>query len=111
MDFKKDRASAVIIKNDKILLMHRIKDNREYYVLPGGGVEDGESAEQALTREIKEEAGLSVEIDKKLCEYDNKESNRTEHIFVVNNFVGDISLGEPEIGRSSFILFIMASYG
>lgn len=50
-------ARAVIISENKILLCKR-KD-RSYYFLPGGHVEFGEKAEDALTREIKEE--LSVE--------------------------------------------------
>ena len=35
----RERASAVIIKDNKILLMKRVKPNLEYFVFPGGGVE------------------------------------------------------------------------
>jgi len=97
----KDRASAVIIKGNSILLIHRINDGREYYILPGGGVEDGESIMEALSREIKEETGLNIEIDKKICEYNNNERNRIEHVFMINKFKGYLNLGGPEIERSS----------
>lgn len=47
--------------NYHLLMGRRGKDpNRGLYVIPGGGVEDGESLEQALIREIKEETGLNL---------------------------------------------------
>lgn len=54
---------AGIIKsnNYELLLGRRAKDpNRGLFVIPGGGVEDGESLEQAFCREILEETGLKV---------------------------------------------------
>jgi len=53
-------ARAVIISDDKILLIYRIKNGEEYYVTPGGGVEEGESIREALKREIKEETNLDL---------------------------------------------------
>lgn len=47
---------------DEVLLGRRGKDpNRGLYVFPGGGVQDGESLEDALCREIMEETGLQIE--------------------------------------------------
>lgn len=37
---KRIRAVAMIVNNEKILLMHRINNGKEYYVFPGGGVEN-----------------------------------------------------------------------
>lgn len=57
--------AAMIRSGHHILLGRRGKDpNRGLYVLPGGGVEDNESLENALRREIKEETGLDIESDK-----------------------------------------------
>ena len=39
-----------------------LKNLNEYYVIPGGGQEDGETIEQATLREIKEELGIEVEL-------------------------------------------------
>ena len=51
-------ARAVIVDDNKLLLCKR-KD-RDYYFLPGGHVEFGEKAEDALKREIKEELGVEA---------------------------------------------------
>lgn len=53
-------ARAIIIEGDKILVMHRNKEGSQYFTLVGGRVNEGESLEQALVREIREETGLDV---------------------------------------------------
>jgi 8-oxo-dGTP diphosphatase len=53
-------ARVIIVKNEKVLLIHSQKYNS--YTLPGGGVEDGESLEQAAIREAKEETGIAINI-------------------------------------------------
>ena len=53
---------AVIVCNGCFLLLERRQNGEEgIYDLPGGGVETGESHTQALTREIFEETGLTVQ--------------------------------------------------
>ena len=49
------RASAIIFKDDKLVLIHRHNNGREYWVLPGGGVEEGETAQQAVVREVTDD--------------------------------------------------------
>ena len=57
------RVRAIIRKENAILLIHRIKKGREYWVFPGGGVEkDDGNMEVALIRECKEELGVEVRI-------------------------------------------------
>lgn len=51
---------AIVVKDGKLLLMRRNKYGNEYYTLVGGRVNDGETEEQALVREVKEETGLDV---------------------------------------------------
>jgi 8-oxo-dGTP pyrophosphatase MutT (NUDIX family) len=43
------RAGAFIVDKGKILLIHRFFQGREYYVIPGGGVEEGETIEYAIS--------------------------------------------------------------
>lgn len=56
------RVRAIIIKNNKILLLKRKKDDLIYWVLPGGQVEKGEINEFALVRECQEELGVQVKV-------------------------------------------------
>ena len=52
------RAVAVVLREGKLLVMHRRRGGREYAVLPGGGIEEGESVQDAVLRELREETGL-----------------------------------------------------
>lgn len=54
------RVGAIVVKEGKILLIHRFKNGREYWTIVGGGVEDEETNEEALKREIKEETNLDL---------------------------------------------------
>ena len=51
---------AIVVKDDHLLVMHRNKFGQEYYTLIGGGIDSGESHEQALLREVAEETGVQV---------------------------------------------------
>jgi len=52
---------ALIFKRDKILLIERGKEPlKGYWSLPGGGLETGETLEQGVIREVREETGLEV---------------------------------------------------
>lgn len=58
------RVCAMIIDGDKILAMH--DERSPYYYLPGGRVRMGETAEQAVLREVEEELGISPKISRPL---------------------------------------------
>jgi 8-oxo-dGTP pyrophosphatase MutT (NUDIX family) len=62
------RAAAIVVKDDTLLLVLHKRGDKEYYLLPGGGVEQGESDEQALRRELLEETGLTIAPGKLLFE-------------------------------------------
>lgn len=93
-------ARAIIIKDNMILLMHRLKNSHEYYVLPGGGIEENETPEQAVLREVKEETDLDIEIIKwwEIVEEYNK--NRI-YLFIAKSFKGNVRLGGPELEKVS----------
>ena len=58
-------ASALVEKEGKFLLVKEVLENgKEYWIVPGGGVEFGETLAEAARREIKEETNLDVEITK-----------------------------------------------
>ena len=96
-------ARAVIIEDGKILLMFRrkIKDGvvKEYYVVAGGGVEEGETLEQTVKREIKEELSVDIEILEFLGEIQYEDAiGNYFHCKIIN---GAPKLGGEELDRMS----------
>ena len=91
------RVAAIIVKDDKILLIHRIKNGQEYYVFPGGGVKEGESLEEALIREIKEELTLDTKVFKQIFNITNQ--GRDEFYFLIQEYYGTPQLNGEEKER------------
>lgn len=85
------RATGIVIKEGKILLIQRIKPGEEYYVFPGGGLEMGESIEEALVREVGEELSLEVTEFRLLFDLPNGQS-----FFLIEKYNGIPELGGPE---------------
>lgn len=89
---KRIRAVAIIVNNGKVLLMHRVNNGKEYHVFPGGGVENGETIEQAVLREVQEETSLEVKIEKML--YHHILDDNTEQFFYLCSYIS----GDPKLG-------------
>lgn len=58
----RQRAAIILIEEEQIALIKRVRNGHTYYVFPGGGVESGETPEEAAVREAWEELGVNVEI-------------------------------------------------
>lgn len=83
---------CVLIENDKVLLIYREKNDRIYYVFPGGGVEAGETNEECLIRECREELGIEINIIKQL--YEVKGKDFLQHFFLIERVSGEIGSGD-----------------
>lgn len=59
---KRNRSQAVVCRDGKLLLVEHIMKGRDFFNLPGGGIEEGETPEQAALRELKEETHLEGKI-------------------------------------------------
>jgi ADP-ribose pyrophosphatase YjhB (NUDIX family) len=95
--------SAAIFRDGRVLIVRRAQPpTRGLYTLPGGGVELGETLEQAIIREVREETGLEIE-PLALAGYRqviaNDAAGRVERHFVILPFAarwiaGEVSLNE-----------------
>ncbi len=95
------RVSAIIIEKRKILLIHRTKPGKDYFVLPGGSVKESEDEISALVREIKEETNLEIEVNGLLWRIDDSFDKRTQFIYSTSKHSGKLELGSPERERHS----------
>ena len=59
--FVRNSSRSIIIRNGKVAMVHSLK--YDYYKFPGGGIEAGENPVEAMIRETREEAGLTVILD------------------------------------------------
>ena len=105
MKFKGRTATAIItFPQDKILLIkRRTLPFIGYWALPGGRVDPGETVEQTIAREVKEETGLDVKVVCKIGEYheqgvqDGVEYDYYPTCFLVRMLSGEIKKQESEI--------------
>ncbi len=95
---KKNRASAIIPYEEGLIVIKRIKGNNEnkeeYYTIPGGGQEEGETIEEATLREIREELGIDIELTDKCYELESQ--GRRQYFFVAKYKSGEIGSGIGE---------------
>ncbi len=93
---KRVSSRAIIIEDGKLLAMFRrkIKEDgsvKEYYVIPGGGLEENETLEENVIRELKEEFNVDIEIVKFLSTEEYEDT-------IANYFLCKIINGTPKLG-------------
>jgi ADP-ribose pyrophosphatase YjhB (NUDIX family) len=74
----------------KLVLMHRIKNGHEYYAFPGGKIEPGETQEETLHREIKEELNIDIAITDFFAEDANPEIPDLGYFYLCEHTGGEI---------------------
>ncbi|MGA4517094.1 NUDIX hydrolase [Solibacillus silvestris] len=89
-------ASAIIIRDNRVLMIRTIDLNS--WSIPSGGVEDGETVEEACIREVAEETGYEVKIVKELHTKKTiiKEYKVTTKYFLCEITGGDIQYNDPD---------------
>lgn len=91
------RAACLVFGDDQVLLMWRLRGDQEYYVVPGGGIEVGETSAEACLRELSEETSLHA-IAVTPVESTTDDAGRTDY-FLVHDAEGEPRLGGPEAER------------
>ncbi len=89
------KAAGIIIKDRKLLIS--IEHSKEFYVAPGGSLEEGESPKEALVRELMEELGIKV-VENSLEDFGHfhaQAAGETENTVHMNVFIVKKWEGEP----------------
>lgn len=89
------RAGIVLIEDNKVVLIERYRAGLHYFTFPGGGVDEGESPQQAAVREAEEELGITVSIKQKVAEVQFGQKNRQIY-FLVERTGGEFGTGTGE---------------
>ncbi len=92
-------SAAIIIKDNKIFVTQRgYGEFKDWWEFPGGKIEEGETHEECLKREIKEELKADINIDKYLCtvEYDYPNFHLKMECFICSLIDGHLELVEAE---------------
>ena len=93
----KPAVSALIVRDGRILLIKRGHEpNKGLWSLPGGGIELGETAREAVAREVLEETSLVVEPGEVAGVYDviSRDGDAVQVHYVVITFLAKVTSGE-----------------
>lgn len=89
--------AIVFDEEDRLLMVSQAHENREIWMLPGGGIEDFENSAEAVKREIFEETGLLVETKELVWHVEEVSRMRGQRF--VNYFLAEIAGGKLELGK------------
>ena len=99
---KRVSVRGLVLKDNELAVIFRrkIKGEKveEYYAIPGGGVEENETLEEALIRELKEE--LNIEVNVKDLVFKIEQEDRIEYFYNCEYLSGTFELNGEEIERN-----------
>lgn len=92
------RVTGILIEDNKILLVKQKVSEKRNWSLPGGKLERGETLEEGMIREMKEETGLDVEVLKMLylCDVSATDNTLLHISFLLKRNKGEIQLPSNE---------------
>ncbi len=100
---KRVSARGLVVTDKGLAVIFRRKINeqgtKEYYVVPGGGINEGEDIIEGLKRELKEELNLEVEVEDLAFQVETDE--RIEYFYNCEYISGDFRLNGEELDRMS----------
>ena len=95
-------AAAIIMKNDRLFATQRgYGDFKDFWEFPGGKIEAGETPEEALVREIREELNAEISVGKMIrkIDYDYPAFHLTMYVFWCSVISGELTLTEHEAAK------------
>jgi len=94
--------AAIIRKDDKIFATQRgYGEWKDWWEFPGGKIEAGETPEEALKREIREELSTEISVDEFLCtvDHDYPQFHLTMHCYLCSLLTEALHLNEHEAAK------------
>lgn len=91
---KRESCRGIIFSQGKMVVMYREKNNRVYYTFPGGGINEGETKEECVVREVFEEFGINVKPIKEVYRYENEKT--IQNFFLSEWIGGTLGTGDGE---------------
>jgi 8-oxo-dGTP diphosphatase len=92
MTLRLERAQSLVIRENKVLLVRHRQSGEEWWCLPGGAIEKGETPEEAAIRELKEECCIDGTVIRQIG-YTAYSANDKSFTFEV-----DIGTQNPKLG-------------
>ncbi len=93
------RAGIILISDNKIAFVKRVRDGKTYYIVPGGGLDEREYIEDAAIREAQEELGVLVRAERLLFIVERLEHGRVMNLqmyYLVKMVSGVFGSGDGE---------------
>ncbi|MGR3774435.1 NUDIX hydrolase [Bacillus paramycoides] len=101
---RRNRGAAIIIQEGKIALIKRVRESEMYFVFPGGGIEEGETPEEATKREVYEELGIHIQVKNLIAKVEYKGTEYYYDAYVTGGVFGSGNGEEFELkDRGSYI--------
>lgn len=99
MDEHIHKAGGILIRNKKLLVEKSV--NKDFFIAPGGKVKHGETPEQALIRELKEEFGIKVDMKdlEKFGSFTAKAAGQENRTVLMDCYLVKSWKGEPTPNR------------
>ncbi|MES5893256.1 MULTISPECIES: NUDIX domain-containing protein [Bacillus cereus group] len=101
---RRNRGAAIIVQDDKIALIKRVREGEMYFVFPGGGIEEGETPEEATKREVYEELGVHIQVEHLIAKVEYKGTEYYYNAHITDGVFGSGTGEEFELkDRGSYI--------